>query len=438
MATAEGTRLITLLREKVAAFRAACQDIDERAAVCAPEGRWTPKEIVSHLCGPEGGGLLAGLRRFVDEETPRIDLVPEQTFMTPRREELPFAAMLDEMEAEYARIAEFVASLSDDQLGRRAHIPLLKGSSIGGYPTLSLWVQAIADYHIAFHIDHLRDVLAGRKALCFTVNKDRCGSCAECAADCPMGIIECAGAVPSIAPENLGACIACQHCFAVCPHAAISIFGLNPDDSQPLAGHLPEPQQLITLIKGRRSVRRYRPEPVDRATIDMLLQVVANCPTGKNTCRNLYTVIDDPAVMEQFRQRTMAGIRTAVENNTLPAGMEFFSGALRAWDSGKDVIFRGAPHLLAVSTPANGPSPEADTLIALTTFDLLAQSMGLGTLWNGFAKWAVTKVVPEMSRVLGIPGDHYLGYLMSFGKPAVEYWRTVERGPAHINRVSLA
>lgn len=438
MATAEGTRLIALLREKVAAFRAACQGVDECKAVCTPEGRWTPKEIVSHLCGPEGIGFLGGIRRFVDEETPRIDLIPEQTFMTARREGLPFSALLEEMEAEYARIAAYVATLSEDQLGRRAHIPLLKGSAVGEYPTLSLWVQAMGDYHIAFHIDHLKEVLAGRKALCFTVKEDRCVSCGECAADCPMGIIDFDGALPSIAPENISTCIACQHCFAVCPHAAISIFSLNPDEAHLIAGQLPDPQQLITLIKGRRSVRRYSSEPVDRATIETLLQVVASCPTGKNTRQNLLTVIDDPAVMEQIRQKTMAGIRTAVESNTLPAGMEFFGGVLRAWDRGNDVIFRGAPHLLAVSTPANGPSPEADTLIALTTFDLLAQSMGLGTLWNGFSKWAITKVVPEMSSILGIPGDHYLGYLMSFGRPAVEYHRTVERGPATINRVSLA
>jgi nitroreductase len=133
----------------------------------------------------------------------------------------------------------------------------------------------------------------------------------------------------------------------------------------------------------------------------------------------------------------MAGIRVAVENNTLPAGMEFFAGILKAWDKGRDIIFRGAPHLLVVSTPIDGPSYEADTIIALTTFDLLAQSMGIGTLWNGFATWSITKIVPDMRRLLGIPENHYLGYVMSFGKPAVEYYRTVERGPALINRVSI-
>lgn len=437
MSTDEGTRLMTLLARNVAEFKATCQGIDEARASQAPEGRWTPKEIVSHLCGPDDIGFLGGIKRFVDEDIPRIDLIPDQTFMNDRRAGLSFDALLAEMEAEYSHIAGYVSTLSDEQLARKAHIPRLKGSTLGEYPSLALWVQAMADYHIAFHSDHMKEILAGRKALNFTVNEERCVSCGECATDCPMQIIDFLGTIPSVAPENVTTCIACQHCFAICPHAAISIFGLNPNDAQPLSGNLPDPRQLVTLIKGRRSVRRFSPEPVERETIDRLLQIVAHCPTGKNNQHNLFTIVDDPAVMEQIRQKTMAGIRAKVERSTLPAGMEFFGGLVRAWDNGTDVIFRGAPHLFVVSSPKDGPSPEADTMIALTTFDLLAQNMGLGTLWNGYAKWSITTVVPEIGRLLGIPENHHLGYMISFGKPAVAYFRTVERGPARINRVSL-
>lgn len=269
----------------------------------------------------------------------------------------------------------------------------------------------------------------------FIVDKERCISCGECAADCPMGIIDFDGTVPEISAENEGKCIACQHCFAVCPQAAVSIFGLHPDAVKPIAGNLPDPRQLEMLIKGRRSIRRFRPEGIDPKITNELIQIVSHAPTGKNTRQNLFTVVDSAEVMEKVRRKTMAGVKKAVETNTLPSGMEFFGGVLKAWDSGRDVIFRGAPHLLIVSSPKDGPSPEADTLIAMTTFDLLARGMGFGTLWNGFAKWAITLVVPEMRRILGIPETHHLGYVMSFGIPAVEYYRVVDRGPAKIQRV---
>jgi hypothetical protein len=44
-------------------------------------------------------------------------------------------------------------------------------------------------------------------------------------------------------------------------------------------------------------------------------------------------------------------------------------------------------------------------------------------------------VIPGLSARLGIPANHIVGYAMVFGEPAVEYHRTVQRGPAKVNVV---
>jgi len=103
--------------------------------------------------------------------------------------------------------------------------------------------------------------------------------------------------------------------------------------------------------------------------------------------------------------------------------------------TGSDNLFRGAPHLLIASSPKTAPSPEADCFIALTYFELLASSMGLGTVWSGLAKWALTAITPEILTSLGVPSSHQVGYMMVFGRPDVTYRRTVQRDHAHINRV---
>ncbi|MBF0519175.1 MAG: nitroreductase family protein [Nitrospirae bacterium] len=270
----------------------------------------------------------------------------------------------------------------------------------------------------------------------FSVNKERCLKCGECIEDCVMNIIAFEGQYPAIIPGKENECVQCEHCFAVCSEGAVSILGLNPDNAIRLEGNLPETSKLEVLMKGRRAVRRYLKKPVPWETISGLLDVVANSPTGRNTRQNLFTVVSDPLVMDKIKQETMEGVRSAVANYALPKGFEFYSFVVDAWDAGKDIIFRGAPHMLVVSSPKDGPSPEADTLIALTYFELLAQSMGIGTLWNGLLKWAVTAVVPELRKKIGIPEDHYIGYCMVFGRPAVRYYRTVQRGPALINRVT--
>ncbi len=271
----------------------------------------------------------------------------------------------------------------------------------------------------------------------FTVDKDRCIKCGECVEDCPRSIIGFSDEYPSIIPGREGECIQCQHCLTVCSEGAVSILGLDPDSAGPIADNFPDPGKLATLIKGRRAVRRYLKDPIDWDTISHLLQVIAHAPTGINNRQNLFTVVDDPRVMEKIRQETMAGIIKAVEDKRIPTGLEFYSGLVDAWHAGKDVIFRGAPHMLAVSTPKNGPSPEADTLIALTSFELLAQSMGIGTLWNGLLKWAITAIVPEMRTKIGIPEDHHIGYTMVFGRPDVRYFRTAQRKLNRVNRVSF-
>lgn len=269
----------------------------------------------------------------------------------------------------------------------------------------------------------------------FRVDRETCIQCGECVRDCPYGIIELVDEYPAIAADREEQCIRCQHCLAVCSTGALSILGKDPAQSIALKSAMPSAQQVETLIKARRSVRHYKKEPVDPDTIAHLLDVVAHCPTGVNNRQLLFTVIEDQDTMQQLRDETFAGVRRAVQEKRLPQGLEFFEGIVEAWDKGRDILFRGAPHLLIVSCPKDSPSPEADPIIALSYFELMACAMGLGTVWDGLAKWALTAILPEMTGKLGIPADHHIGYMMVFGKPAIRYQRTVQRGDPQVNRV---
>lgn len=274
----------------------------------------------------------------------------------------------------------------------------------------------------------------------FAVDETKCIGCGECAADCPYGIIAMQGERPALIEARRDRCIACQHCLAVCPTGALAIGGVDPGRSITLAGNLPSARQLAVLMQGRRSVRRYTGEAVSGEEIGFLLDSVAHAPTGVNNRQVLLTVIDDPAVMEEFRSITYATLAAMIDEGRIPPGMELFAAMIAdAVASGRDNIFRRAPHLLIASGPADCPSAEADCHIALSYFELLAAAMGLGTLWSGLAKWALTRVAPQLLRRLGVPESHEVGNMMVFGRPAVTYHRTVQRHDARFNRVgSLA
>lgn len=161
MATARGKQLAHDIRQKAAALKQACQTVDESSASLAPKNRWSPKQILSHLCGPEGVGHLPLLKAFVENDTPLINLDAGNPFFTETRARMSFVELLAECEKNYENIANFAAELTEEQLGRKAHIPELKDSPLGEYPTLEGMISGLGEYHIQFHIDHLGEILAG-------------------------------------------------------------------------------------------------------------------------------------------------------------------------------------------------------------------------------------------------------------------------------------
>ncbi|WP_224984352.1 nitroreductase family protein [Geomonas agri] len=271
----------------------------------------------------------------------------------------------------------------------------------------------------------------------FKIAKDKCTRCGLCVADCPAHVIDTAEGFPLITPEKEGGCYRCQHCFTVCPTGAVSILGLDPAESTPLAGDWrPDAAKLETLMKGRRSVRRYKPENLEPELMQRLLEVAWHAPTGVNTRQVRFTVIDDRDKLAAFRDELLAGIKRLVRDNALPEQLAFFADFVKLWEEqGVDVLFRGAPHLLVASVSDKSVCPMQDCVIALSYFELFAQANGVGTVWDGLAKIALADLVPEAQATLGIPEDHTLGYCMAFGKPAVQYARTVQHRGALIHRV---
>ena len=160
MATSRGNQLAQNIRQKMVTLKQICQGVYENLASRAPKDRWSPKQILSHLCGPEGKGHLAILKAFVDSDIPMLDLDTENPFFTENRARMSFIELVTECERNYQSIANFAEELTEDQLERKARIPKLKDSPLGEYPTLEGMINGLGEYHVQFHIDHLVEILA--------------------------------------------------------------------------------------------------------------------------------------------------------------------------------------------------------------------------------------------------------------------------------------
>lgn len=259
----------------------------------------------------------------------------------------------------------------------------------------------------------------------FKIDKEKCIHCGLCAQDCSPKIIEFDNEnFPSIKPENEQFCMKCQHCLAICPVGAISILDKNPENSE-LCNNYPQSEQLLNLIKSRKSFRNYRQENLDSDTMQKLKNMLKYAPTGRNIHKLHFSTIENIEVMEDFKELTYKKVKKLLATPCGNLISKKFNRYKKAIENGNDILFRGAPHLIVVSAPQEESCADQDGIIALSYLELYAQSLGVGTVWCGLVQYCL-KAFPELCEYLGIPKDYRPIYVMLFGPTNLKYTRSVQ------------
>lgn len=254
------------------------------------------------------------------------------------------------------------------------------------------------------------------------IDQDKCIRCGKCVSDCIIKILQKKEDGFPFLPEHYEkSCLNCQHCLAVCPTGALTCNGVSPEDCKPIRP-LPRPEDMMSLLRQRRSVRKYQKESVSPEVLEQLKAALAWTPTGCNDHSLMFRVIESPEEMSFYREETHRMLKKLIKSGIMrwiyPAINRFLEAILK----GEDVIYRGAPHMIVCAVPKNAPCAEADPWIALSYFDLLAQSFELGTCWCGFAvhafKWNRT-----LRKKLNFPKGYKISAVLLFGKPDIQYCR---------------
>ena len=266
-----------------------------------------------------------------------------------------------------------------------------------------------------------------------TIDTEKCTKDTLCALACPAQIITMKGEGGFPAPvegfEEI--CLSCGHCLAICPTGALTWKGIGPNQCAPLEGEMPSSQQLTRLIKGRRSIRCYKKQPLEQSTIERLLELARYAPSGHNDEPVHWLVLSGREQLDELGGLVVDWMRYMIKNKpeiALPMNLD---QAVKAWEQGKDRILRGAPHLaVAYAQKANPYAPPA-CVIALTYLELAAFGLGLGACWAGYFNRAANLYEP-MQKALDLPEGMVSFGAMMLGVPKFEYQRIPPRKPLRV------
>ncbi len=162
-----------------------------------------------------------------------------------------------------------------------------------------------------------------------------------------------------------------------------------------------EVNPVLSTIMARRSVRKYLDKPVEHEKLDVIVRAGINAPSGSNRQPWIVRVVEDQQLIDRVTQVFKQENAEQVQR-----------------DKNFKNMFRNAPNLICVCTPANGGG-ELDAGLLGENMMLAAQAMGLGTCClGGPVRFLLSN---EKARFfldsLDIPSDYKLLYIIGVGYP---------------------
>ena len=269
------------------------------------------------------------------------------------------------------------------------------------------------------------------------VDKKTCKGDGKCVEVCPRHLLRMneKERIPEFIPGGSEMCINCGHCFAFCPPGSIKLSTMSVENSMRLDhSKLPSAEQVELFLKGRRSIRAYKNEPVPKELIEKLLDIAAYAPSGINRQPVNWVV-----VMGKDKVHDLGGLVSKWMEELLKAKSPMaeslgFATLVDFWKKGEDRICRDAPCMIIAYGLKDDPMVPQSCTISAEYLELAAFGLGLGACWAGYVNMAVN-MSADVRKFVGLSPRAATGAVMMVGYSKYRYSRIPLRNPVRIRNV---
>ena len=257
------------------------------------------------------------------------------------------------------------------------------------------------------------------------IDEELCTACGLCQQVCIRDNI----VVEDFAVESGSNCFECGHCMAICKAGAVTLKSFEGREDRIVeydARDIPvEYDDLLQLLKQRRSIRWFKNRKIDETTFDKLFEGAYYSPSAQNQQDVEFVVLDEK--LDEFMQHVY-GIIKAEEDKffRIREFGEYLNG--NSTKKFHPLLWGGKQLILTFSTD------KTSAVIANTRMELLAYSLGLGGFYSLFILKAdeidhekLMEFFPKIDKAKHMYSAFIIGY------PKVKFRRTVPHKDINVN-----
>jgi ferredoxin len=266
------------------------------------------------------------------------------------------------------------------------------------------------------------------------IKLEKCTRCLKCVKDCP------AQAITIETGEIADTCIHCGHCVAICPEMAV-----RPDfgDVFLLQPHTVTSKDFRNLTSEIRSCRSYLPKDVPDAVLLQLVDNMKHYPSASNARPLQISIVRSKEKVKLLNDLTEEALIKMFSFITSPWISPFIWIFAPSMNIGKIKSFKAsfiekqkvndsqichhAPAVLLFhGEVSKSGMAEADANIWATYTSIYANTLGLGTCFNGFIVKAMGKK-SKLNPHFKVPANHQVYASLLVGYPKVKYRNEASR-----------